>query len=90
MKLATLDHRSGNISPPGKARICVSLGGNRPCPRIYWNRKRALRCSELAERATNPQVRAVLTYLAEHWLTMAVDLEPAQAWPEGLKLSAKN
>jgi hypothetical protein len=40
-------------------------------------RKRALRCSELAERATNSQVKAVLTYLAKHWLKMAVDLERA-------------
>jgi hypothetical protein len=30
-------------------------------------RKRALRCRELAERATNFQVKGVLTYLAEHW-----------------------
>jgi hypothetical protein len=40
-------------------------------------RKRGLRCNELAERATNSQVKAVLTYLAEHWLKMAVDLERA-------------
>jgi hypothetical protein len=53
-------------------------------------RNRALRCSDLAERATNSQVKAVLTYLAQHWLKMAVDLERAQAWPEGFEPSAKN
>ena len=53
-------------------------------------RKRALRCSGLAERATNSQVKAVLTYLAEHWLKMAVDLECAQPWPEGFEPSAKD
>jgi hypothetical protein len=52
-------------------------------------RKRALRCSELAERATNFQVKAVLTYLAEHWLKMAVDLERAQACPERFKRGAQ-
>jgi hypothetical protein len=53
-------------------------------------RKRGLRCNELAERATNSQVKAVLTYLAEHWLKMAVDLDRAQALPERFKRSAKN
>jgi hypothetical protein len=53
-------------------------------------RKRALRCSELAERATNFQVKAVLTYLAEHWLKMAVDLERAQALPERFERRTKN
>jgi hypothetical protein len=52
-------------------------------------RKRALRCNELAERATNSQVKAVLAYLAEHWLKMAVDLERAQAWPEGFEPERK-
>jgi hypothetical protein len=51
-------------------------------------RKRALRCGELAETATNFQVKAVFTYLAEHWLKMAVDLERAQALPERFKRSA--
>jgi hypothetical protein len=53
-------------------------------------RKRALRCSELAERATNSQVKVVLTYLAEHWLKMAVDLERAQALPERFERRTKN
>jgi hypothetical protein len=53
-------------------------------------RKRALRCSELAERAMNFQVKGVLTYLAEYWRKMAVDLERAQAWPEGFEPIAKN
>jgi hypothetical protein len=52
-------------------------------------RKRALRCSDLAERATNSQVKAVLAYLAQHWLKMAVDLERAQAWPEGFEPERK-
>jgi hypothetical protein len=39
---------------------------------------------------TNSQVKAVLTYLAEHWLKMAVDLECAQPWPEGFEPSAKD
>jgi hypothetical protein len=42
-------------------------------------RKRALRCRELAERATNFQVKAVLTYLAELWLKAADELERAQS-----------
>ena len=41
-----------------------------PSHPMEW-RKRGLRCSELAERATNSQVKAVLTYLAEQWLKMA-------------------
>jgi molecular chaperone GrpE (heat shock protein) len=42
-------------------------------------RKRALRCRELAERAMNSQVKAALTYLAEHWLNVADELERAQS-----------
>ena len=42
-------------------------------------RKRALRCRELAEKATNAQVKAALTYLAEHWLKAADELELAQS-----------
>jgi hypothetical protein len=40
-------------------------------------RERALRCTELAERATDPTLKAVLTDLAERWQKAAVDLECA-------------
>jgi hypothetical protein len=40
----------------------------------------------LAERTTNSQVKAVLTYLAEHWLKTADDLEHAQEDDERLLL----
>jgi hypothetical protein len=42
-------------------------------------RQRALRCTELAEKATNPELNAVLKSLAERWLKLAVDLERTQA-----------
>jgi hypothetical protein len=41
-------------------------------------RERALRCTELAERAADPQMKAVLKHLAERWLKSAVELEGAQ------------
>jgi hypothetical protein len=40
-------------------------------------RERALRCTELAERATDSTLKAVLTDLAERWQRAAVDLECA-------------
>ena len=40
-------------------------------------RERALRCTELAQRATDPTLKAVLTDLAERWRKAAVDLECA-------------
>jgi len=47
-------------------------------------RERALRCTELAERATDATLKAVLTDLAERWLKSAVELECAERGP-GLK-----
>ena len=41
-------------------------------------RERALRCTELARRATDPTLKAVLTDLAERWRKAAVDLECAR------------
>jgi hypothetical protein len=40
-------------------------------------RERALRCTELAERATEPTLKAILTDLAERWQKAAVELECA-------------
>jgi hypothetical protein len=42
-------------------------------------RQRALRCTELAERTTDPELKAVLKSLVERWLKLAADLEHAQA-----------
>jgi hypothetical protein len=39
----------------------------------------ALRCRELAERATTSQATAVLTYLAERWQEAADEREQAVA-----------
>ena len=39
----------------------------------------ALRCTQLAERATDSQLKAVLKSLAERWLRMAAELERAEA-----------
>jgi hypothetical protein len=41
-------------------------------------RERALRCTELAERASDPHLKAVLKQLAERWLKSAVELEGSQ------------
>jgi hypothetical protein len=41
-------------------------------------RERALRCTELAERASDPHLKAVLQHLAERWLKSAADLEGSQ------------
>jgi hypothetical protein len=42
-------------------------------------RQRALRCTELAEKSTDPELKAVLISLVERWLKLAADLERAQA-----------
>jgi hypothetical protein len=42
-------------------------------------RQRALRCTELAERATDSQLKEVLQGLAQRWLELALQLEHAQA-----------
>jgi hypothetical protein len=47
--------------------------------------QRALRCTELAERATDPELKAVLKNLAERWLKMAAELERAQALRDELR-----
>ena len=41
-------------------------------------RENALRCTELAERATDSQLEFVLKSLAQRWL-MAIELERAEA-----------
>ena len=51
-------------------------------------RERALRCTELAERATDQTLKAVLSELAERWLKAAAELESAESfrderWPDG-------
>ena len=42
-------------------------------------RENALRCTELAERATDAQLEAVMRSLAGRWLTLAIELERAEA-----------
>jgi hypothetical protein len=42
-------------------------------------RQHALRCTELAERATDSQLKAVLGMLAKRCLRLAADLERARA-----------
>jgi hypothetical protein len=42
-------------------------------------RQRALRCTELAERATDFQLREILQALAQRWLELGLQLEHAQA-----------
>jgi hypothetical protein len=48
-------------------------------------RERALQCTELAERASDPHLKAVLQHLAERWLKSAAELEGSkvsQDWQE--------
>jgi hypothetical protein len=42
-------------------------------------RQRALRCTQLAERAGDAQLKAVLKSLAQRWMKLAIKLERAQA-----------
>jgi len=42
-------------------------------------RQHALRCTELAKKATDSQLKAVLKMLAKRWLRMAAELERAEA-----------
>ena len=46
-------------------------------------RQRALWCTDLAERATEPTLKAVLTDLAERWQKAAVELECADKVGQG-------
>jgi hypothetical protein len=46
-------------------------------------RERALRCTELAERASDPHLKAVLQHLAERWLKSAAELEGSQVSQDG-------
>jgi hypothetical protein len=46
-------------------------------------RERALRCTELAERASDPHLKAVLKQLAERWLKSAAELEGSQVSQDG-------
>jgi hypothetical protein len=41
-------------------------------------RQRAQRCTELADRASDPHLKAVLKQLAERWLKSAAELEGSQ------------
>jgi hypothetical protein len=43
-------------------------------------RKNALRCAEVAERATDAQLSEVLNMLAKRWVQLALELERAQAF----------
>ena len=43
-------------------------------------REHALRCTELADRATNPQEQAMLRSLALSWTRLAAELENAKAF----------
>jgi hypothetical protein len=43
-------------------------------------RERALRCTELAERAPDQTLKAVLSELAERWLKAAAELESAESF----------
>jgi hypothetical protein len=42
-------------------------------------RRHALRCTQLAKKATDSQLKAVLRMLAKRWLRLAVELERAEA-----------
>jgi hypothetical protein len=46
-------------------------------------RERALRCTELAGRASDPHLKAVLQHLAERWLKSAAGLEGSQVSQDG-------
>ena len=46
-------------------------------------RERARRCTELAERASDPHLKAVLQHLAERWLKSAAELEGSQVSQDG-------
>jgi hypothetical protein len=49
----------------------------------------ALRCTELAERATDSQLKAVLKHLAQRWVKLAVELERAQALRDAIETKPK-
>jgi hypothetical protein len=42
-------------------------------------RENALRCTQLSERSTDPQLKEILKGLAENWLRRATELERAYA-----------
>jgi len=52
-------------------------------------RQHALRCTELAEGATASQLKAVLKHLAQRWLTLAVELQRAQALRDAIETKPK-
>jgi hypothetical protein len=62
---------------------CTMPGDPKEC------RQHALRCTELAERATDSQVKAVLKHLAQHWVKLAVELERAQALRDAIETKPK-
>ncbi len=60
------------------SRLNVMPGDPKEC------RQRGLRCTELAEKATDPELKAVLESLAKRWLRLAAELDLAQAlWDQG-------
>jgi hypothetical protein len=52
-------------------------------------RKNALRCTELAENATDSKLTAVLKHVAEQWVEAAIELERAEAFAGRTQFSSK-
>jgi hypothetical protein len=48
-------------------------------------RQHALRCTKLAERATDSQLKAVLKHLAQRWVKLTVELERAEALRDAIE-----
>jgi hypothetical protein len=61
--------------------VCGTRGARHAGDSMEY-RQNALRCTELAERAANSQLKAVLKSLAERWLKLADELERVQALRE--------
>jgi hypothetical protein len=53
-------------------------------------RKNATRCAELAQRATDAQLREVLNMLARRWVRLATELERAAAARDEQKRTKRN
>jgi hypothetical protein len=56
-----------------QARLNIMPGDPKEC------RQHGLRCTELAEQATDPELKAVLKSLAKRWVQLAAELDLAQA-----------
>jgi hypothetical protein len=50
-------------------------------------RVRAVECERLAEQASNPDTREIMTYLAMRWLALAEQAEKTPLKPKGRTLS---